>query len=344
MTSEGEMKTDDMAEASAPQAEAMEPAAALERAATPLAAEWRPDVCIYHRSCTDGFAAAWAVHRRWGDAVQYIPMSYGDPVPDIAGKHVLMVDFSLKRDAMIEAAKVAKSIVVLDHHESAEADLADFACPLCNTKGVPVPTLQDVVSHLSSPTNVTPRDRVVAGFDMAKSGCRLAWEFCHPWEIMPALLAFIEDRDLWVYRFGMETKAVAAAVRAYEFTFERFDSWVAEGALSALITEGMPVARAHEKTVSELVSHAYMTEVAGHTVPVANVPYMFASDVGHALLKRYPDAPFAATWTRSGHGKILWSLRSEEGRLNVAEIAASKGGGGHRNAAGFSTPIAIGTP
>ena len=94
--------------------------------------------------------------------------------------------------------------------------------------------------------------------------------------------------------------------------------------------------RAHEKTVSELVSHAYMAEVAGHCVPVVNVPFQFASDVGHALLKKYPEAPFSATWSRTDHVKIAWGLRSEDGRANVAEIARSKGGGGHPNAAGFS--------
>lgn len=33
--------------------------------------------------------------------------------------------------------------------------------------------------------------------------------------------------------------------------------------------------------------------------------------------------------------KVQWSLRSEDGRVDVSEIAKSYGGGGHRNAAGF---------
>ena len=38
---------------------------------------WKPDICIYHGGCMDGFGAAWAIWRRWGDAVRYVPGTYG---------------------------------------------------------------------------------------------------------------------------------------------------------------------------------------------------------------------------------------------------------------------------
>ena len=30
----------------------------------------KPDICIYHGGCDDGFGAAWAVWKRWPDAAQ----------------------------------------------------------------------------------------------------------------------------------------------------------------------------------------------------------------------------------------------------------------------------------
>jgi hypothetical protein len=30
----------------------------------------KPDICIYHGNCADGFGAAWAVRRRFGGAVE----------------------------------------------------------------------------------------------------------------------------------------------------------------------------------------------------------------------------------------------------------------------------------
>lgn len=55
----------------------------------------------------------------------------------------------------------------------------------------------------------------------------------------------------------------------------------------------------------------------------------------HEMLSKYPDAPFTACWFRRADGQIQYSLRSEDSRLDVSEVAKSLGGGGHRNAAGF---------
>lgn len=87
-------------------------------------ADYTPDIMIYHANCADGFGAAWAAWMKWGDAVEYVPCAYGQPVPSgLAGKHVLIGDFSFKRDVMEAIAAEAASIIVLDHHETAEAEL-----------------------------------------------------------------------------------------------------------------------------------------------------------------------------------------------------------------------------
>ena len=69
-------------------------------------------------------------------------------------------------------------------------------------------------------------------------------------------------------------------------------------------------------------------------MPVACCSYDFVSETAHQLLKKYPDAPFAACKVHA-YGGITYSLRSEEGREDVSIIATKNGGGGHRNAAGF---------
>jgi hypothetical protein len=161
---------------------------------------------------------------------------------------------------------------------------------------------------------------------------------------MPRLLEHIEDRDLWRFRLH-ETKAVSAAVRSYDYDFAVWDVWAASDLmLSVLVGQGNAILRAQGRHVADFLEQSYMAEVAGCTVPCLNVPYAYASDCGHALLKKYPDAPFAATWWRLREGRIGWSLRSEDSREDVGAIAERMGGGGHRNASGFSataiTPIA----
>ena len=59
-----------------------------------------------------------------------------------------------------------------------------------------------------------------------------------------------------------------------------------------------------------------------------------ASDVCAYLYERHLEAPFTACITSQG----AWSLRSDKKGSNtdVGAIAKSMGGGGHRNAAGFT--------
>ena len=76
------------------------------------------------------------------------------------------------------------------------------------------------------------------------------------------------------------------------------------------------------------------TETVFGTIPSVNCGKIYASDVGHALLKAFPDAPFAMAWCEEAGVRYV-SLRSEDSRRDVSEIARTYGGGGHRNAAGF---------
>lgn len=269
---------------------------------------YKPDICVYHHPCQDGIAAAWAIWKRWPDC-QFIPASYGKQIewPSIADKHILFVDFSLKRSAMLSMAGVISppaSVTILDHHKTAEAELRDL------------------------PEGFTTI------FDMNKSGARLAYEFAHPGQPIPRIIELVEDRDLWRFKFGDETRDFAAFMRG-EFLIPGL-SWVQEN-LAQCLKDGAVMRRYHDHIVNRLVAHVAMREVAGHTnIPTVNVPFMFASDCCDLLLKAYPDAPFVASFFVKDDGALVYSLRSTDERMDVSAIAAKFGGGGHRNAAGFS--------
>ena len=71
-------------------------------------------LCIYHGNCADGFTAAWAVWKRFGDTFDYHAGVYQQPPPDTAGRDVVLVDFSYKREVMLQLAKRANGVLVLD--------------------------------------------------------------------------------------------------------------------------------------------------------------------------------------------------------------------------------------
>ncbi|MEL7281329.1 MAG: DHHA1 domain-containing protein [Pseudomonadota bacterium] len=276
-----------------------------------------PDICIYHDNCDDGFAAAYAVWKRFGDGVKFIPAQYGGDLPNVKGKDVLIVDFSYKKPDMERLADSARRIIVLDHHKTAKAELEGFLQLNC----------------VGGPFEKKYADRMIEGvgvhFDMDKSGCRLAWEYCFGEDRLPEWMACVEDRDLWRFAIPI-TKEVSIAIRSMPRDFELWDMFTATN----LANEGVTIRRYVDMIISNICDTAFEEEIAGHKVPVASCSYDFVSETAHELLNRNPDAPFAACIVRS-HDGTTYSLRSKDDRMDVSEIAKANGGGGHRNAAGF---------
>jgi len=294
---------------------------------------WKPDVCLYHANCADGFGAALAVWLKWGDAVHFEAVNYGLPFDEqlIAGKDVLIVDFSFKKDAMQRLAGIMSSVIVLDHHKTAEAELADIA------------RFSGDCDNASGGFEFLKKDtgqNAIAWFDMEKSGARLAWEFCFPSKPVPHMLQMIEDRDLW--RFALpDTKPFSLYLRSFPMDFEVWTVILrdVEWDIQKIIDMAKAVQRFHDKQVEDIADTMVFKDIGVHKgVAVAYAPYGFISDVCHLLLDRFPEAPFAACIV-DAYGGRTYSLRSTDDRADVSEVAKAFGGGGHRNAAGFNVPV-----
>jgi hypothetical protein len=314
-----------------------------------------PDICIYHGNCADGFTAAWAVWRKFGDAVEYIPGVYGESPPDVTGKNVVIVDFSYKRPVLAEMLKAANSILVLDHHKTAEADLGDgyegdsrfFSMAhftgTIDWKRYGENLYQDYCENAGK--------AVYTLFDMDRSGAGIAWDFFHPNGERPPLINYVEDRDLWKFRLN-KSREVNAFIFAHEYTFENWDKLfqTLNIDMPQAIAGGSAIELKHHKDVAELVAKLRREMIiGGRWVPVANVPYTLTSDAGHLMCAPYATPnlqgevvtpPFAACYWDTPEGRVF-SLRSDDkqGGADVSEIAKSYGGGGHKNAAGFTMPI-----
>lgn len=286
--------------------------------------ERRPLV-IYHAQCADGFTAAYVAHQFFGELADYHAAAYQDPPPDVTGRDVVVLDFSYRRALVLEMAKIANSITILDHHKTARADLGDFPAPGSGH------SLRD--RHGPSAT------KVWAHFDMDKSGARLAWDYFYSGQRVPDLVQYVEDRDLNLFKLE-DSEAINAYIFSHSYT------WLAWGELDELLndamgrrhamTVGAALLRRHRKDVEELVAALkHRAVVAGHLVWCANLPYTYSSDAGNLMAK---GERFSACWWDTPKGR-RFSLRSNDAGLDVSEIAARFGGGGHRNAAGFLIPV-----
>lgn len=256
-------------------------------------------LCIYHSNCADGFTSAWVVRRALGDQVDFHAGVYNDPPPDVTGRDVVLVDFSYKLGVLEQMVDQAKSITILDHHKTAQADLEDLPGAL-------------------------------TVFDMDRSGARITWDHYFPGEEPPKLLLHIEDRDLW--RFALpRTREIQSCVFSYPYKFDVWDQLM-QISVDALAKDGIAIERKHRKDVAELLTVVTRKmRIGGFLVDVANVPYTLTSDAGTTLAA---GKPFGACYWDTPGGRVF-SLRSTDQGEDVSEIAKLYGGGGHRNASGF---------
>lgn len=273
-------------------------------------------LCIYHGKCADGFTAAWAVYSRFGHAIDFHPGVYSEPPPDVTGRDVLIVDFSYKRPVLEQMIAQAKSMLVIDHHKTAAEDLAFLP----------------KVSYYD-----TDLPKAAAFFDMERSGAGLAWDFFNPDKPRPALVNYAEDRDLWRFKLP-HSREISAFTFSHEYTFENWDALATtlEESFATAVAAGDAIERKHHKDVAELVAACKRRVVIGGVeVWAASLPYTLTSDAGHLMAT---GEPFAACYWDTPGGRVF-SLRSTDEGHDVSAIAKQYGGGGHKNASGFTVPL-----
>jgi oligoribonuclease NrnB/cAMP/cGMP phosphodiesterase (DHH superfamily) len=163
-------------------------------------------------------------------------------------------------------------------------------------------------------------------FDMDKSGGRLAWDYCFPGQKPHWLVDFTEDRDLWRWKLAF-SKEINAAIASHPFDFEVWDGFDP----AELMKEGKAILRYQNQLVDNAVKNAYEVELLGHKVLGVNATNLI-SEIGGKLAE---GRPFGLTLFET-EDKTIFSLRSRDAGVDVGQIAASLGGGGHRNAAGFT--------
>lgn len=274
-------------------------------------------ICIYHGGCDDGFGAALAIHKAFPGVFEFHYGRFDEPPPYCHGRDVVLVDFSYKRPVMAELVEQAKSVLVLDHHQSAEEELAPWVDP-------------EIGRRFN--VNQWTWDRPLAIFDMKRSGAMMAWQFFHPGIEPPPLFAYIQDRDLW-RKALTGTDEIITALRSYP---QDFGTWAPfTESVDKLFNEGIAILRYYRAQLDKVKRNVRRGTIGGYRVPICNAPYFMASDLAGELAE---GEPFAACYYE-GAEHVTWSLRSRGDGVDVAKIAQSYGGGGHKHAAGFRTPL-----
>ena len=262
-------------------------------------------VVIYHNQCRDGFGAAFAAWKKFGDSASYIPRKTHEPVPEgLEDKELYILDYSYPMAELEKLVAENKKVVVIDHHQSAKDAVEAF------------------------PDNV---------FDLEHSGSVLAWEYFHPGTEVPKLLLYIEDHDLW--RMSLpHNREFSAALGEYEqkfSTWEKLNQNLSDKIqFDSFIKHGTIISRFENRYINNLLNFRERVECEGNKVYAVNCARIYRSVVGNRLAGlnlKSGGMPFGIVYY---HYDGVWhcSLRSHSG-FDVSVIAEKYGGGGHTGAA-----------
>ena len=285
-------------------------------------------ICIYHGGCVDGFTSAWIAWRATHGNIDPVAGVYGEPPPDVKGRDVLMLDFSYPADVIADMARVVNKMLILDHHKTAEKNLFQWTRPF----------------PLDDDEFVLKPGETRAHFDMMRSGAGMTWDYFYPsGNPRPRLVNHVEDRDLWTFN-ALGTREIGAVLYSHEFDFLTWESLMIEmedeDSYRRLISQGEAIDRAHKRNCEHLIRRACRPmKIANQIVPVVNAPYFMSSDIGNMLASNSTNGSrIGATYYDDMDGKRIFSIRSTKDGPDVSDIAVRYGGGGHKNAAGFTAP------
>ena len=272
-------------------------------------------VIVYHAKslstiCPDGFAAAMVAWRNFGDSAEYLRALYHvqRPLERFIDKDVIFLDFSYGVEYMDQIAKVAKSLVVLDHH---------------------MPKAQEF------------EGRDYAVFSPDASGAILAWKHWFWNEPIPLMLKLIDDGD----RFLNTLPDVDAFHASLSIEDESFANWSSLLDLlqpdsfyyTKFMDRGRILVESDDARIQNLVRESFPITLCGIQGLAVNTTKYYAHNTATALAKH--SKTFGAAFYVRSDGKVEISLRRIDPDTDVFNIAKTFGGGGHRGAAAFAISL-----
>jgi len=269
-------------------------------------------IVFFHSADLDGIASAAIVKFFHSDCKLYpFNQGYKFPWKKLSQEYqVFMADMSLPMKDMIEIVKRA-GFVWIDHHSTAleEAEKAAF-----NPKGLR---------------------------SVEEAACELTWRYLSENE-MPKAVKLLGRYDVGDFSYSEDVKDFQFGIKSVDHG-PKSDIWkellVANNHLvDEIIAQGKFIRKFVESENKRFVkSYSFKIDFEGYKALVVNRQPSGSAFFESSWESSECDIMLAFAMFQSGNDK-LWkfSLFSDKGGVDVGQIAKKFGGGGHKNAAGFT--------
>ena len=304
--------------------------------------------CFYYgENCLDGLVSAWIVKQNYPEA-KLIPVNYQQRPEEYPSGKVFVVDFTFPRkEDMVGLIENADVVYHYDHHRSAQKVYEELAQTYGdNDRYRPMFRLDlsaamITFDQLALPEETRiPEKEIIHGFPRES--------FTRTYE--RHLISYVEDRDLWIWRYWPQSKYFTVALRERigrensqsamlriidQMTQTHFEETIAIG--RRLYQEQVRRARHYIRTtLSEL--ELYNPE----DLEILEVPCVEAtskkdvSETAHQMLKDEFSDVVAVIYSEDNE-TLRVRISASDRKPQADRIAQFYGGGGHPKAAGITT-------
>jgi hypothetical protein len=288
----------------------------------------RKPLVVFHDHCLDGYASAWCFYHHDPDGFEFHGGRYQDKEFDkqlanglFDDRLIYLVDFSypLERMKQLLALKSSGQIVkliVLDHHKTALAMFIE---------------LRDYINL--NIDHCTPE----------QSGCSICWNYLNPGKPLPRILQHIQDRDLWQFKLDHTREICIVLQSVPDMTYKRMNDFIFESDFNSMVTIGSGLMMAQANRIKFAL---YRTDLGvdedGNIYACVNCTSDI-SELGNEMCKLVSNEgkrpAYSDIWYVN-KDEVKHSLRSI-GDFDVSAICKRYGGGGHKNASGYSVPTEV---
>ena len=278
-------------------------------------------ICLYHSKDLDGYCSGAIVKRRYPEC-KLIGWDYKDPIPDMmqfAGEQVIMIDISFPMEYMDILANFSSSVVWIDHHLSAKKDWDEAVA-------------SDKYESLG---------KIKYVYESGIAACEIGWKHFFRDHPIPEAVLLLGEYDTWrkgdekrwntrilPFQYGMRLICNSPETFPYDA--------IGPGGMSvvnSICKDGETILNYQKEQDKKLMYSSFVVDFEGLRALCVNV----GGASSNTFLSRWDEnihdvmIPFHYTGS-----KWTCSIYTTKNDIDCSVIAKRYGGGGHKQASGFT--------